>query len=668
MTSTLPPLIQALSGSVGSASASALTYPLDLITTRLQLDSSVKAKRRGGVYGGLRLLLRIVYGSRSRKWLKQWKETKARVEDGEEDEKDGMGWGALYDGLQSDLYATIISNFFYFYFYSFLRSLSTQGLNASITLAVLRRALKLPSLTSQSQPSSKKHKPTIWEDILLGFIAGVASRAVSTPLNIITLRLQEERADSEDDDSSSDGSLTPSPSESDSDGAISPLRASNPPLESVGLPTGLSTHSSHAAGERKGDMGILDVARLIYAERGLKGFWKGFTTSALLSINPSITLAVFQLFRQVIVYSRRRRNPLNKNTNLTPLQAFFVGAIANSIASTILYPLILAKKRLQSSSPQSRATLVGVLREAYLGAYNPHSPDPSSDAPFPGPSASTNTPDSTADHPPTLPHRPSYKRARSSRRSPRDLDGKMEGLEGLYQGWQMQILKGFLNQGVTFLVKGEDRASGSERVSRTNAEGEGLELRRSITLPFTRSSRTVTSIDTPNMTAHQVNVGQLNIANSSHGDVLSGKPRDVLYRHSAPGAGPGALHDSSERCDAPNRHSWNWLSRDLDGISLRLVLRADRFHFLGRCSNGSNRISLYMRRDLLDYSWNRVHNNVIFNHRDGHLFDWNRPLDNLLRLRRGLDIYGNLLDRVLYRGVHFFRLLLLPSLQRLLSL
>ena len=191
-------------------------------------------------------------------------------------------------------------------------------------------------------------------------------------------------------------------------------------------------------------MGILDVARLIYAEQGLKGFWKGFTTSALLSINHSITLAVFQFFRKVIVYSRQRRNPRNKSLNLTPAQAFFVGAIANSIGSSILYPLILAKKRLQSSAPQSRATLVTVLREAYLGSFDPHSADPTSAAPFPDPSA--------LGEKPTLSARPSYRRARSSRRS-KD-EGKMEGMEGLYQGWQMQILKGFFNQGMTFLVKG----------------------------------------------------------------------------------------------------------------------------------------------------------------------------------------------------------------------
>jgi solute carrier family 25 (peroxisomal adenine nucleotide transporter), member 17 len=32
--------------------------------------------------------------------------------------------------------------------------------------------------------------------------------------------------------------------------------------------------------------------------------------------------------------------------------------------------------------------------------------------------------------------------------------GKAAGIPGLYQGLEMQIVKGFLNQGITFLVKG----------------------------------------------------------------------------------------------------------------------------------------------------------------------------------------------------------------------
>ena len=44
MTSTLPPLVQAFSGAVGSASANAIVYPLDLVATRLQTTSSKKLR------------------------------------------------------------------------------------------------------------------------------------------------------------------------------------------------------------------------------------------------------------------------------------------------------------------------------------------------------------------------------------------------------------------------------------------------------------------------------------------------------------------------------------------------------------------------------------------------------------------------------------------------
>ncbi len=60
MTSTLPPLVQAFSGAIGSAFANGLTYPLDLVTTRLQLDSPRRSRERGGIVGGLNLLAYII--------------------------------------------------------------------------------------------------------------------------------------------------------------------------------------------------------------------------------------------------------------------------------------------------------------------------------------------------------------------------------------------------------------------------------------------------------------------------------------------------------------------------------------------------------------------------------------------------------------------------------
>ncbi|KAF9562990.1 mitochondrial carrier [Agrocybe pediades] len=347
MTSTLPPLVQAFSGAIGSASANALAYPLDLVTTRLQLESPERSKKQGGLFGAA-LIVRHIFKK--------------------------YGWEAFYDGLWPDTCATVLSNFFYFYFYSFLRSLSTRG--------------RIPSTTAKK---SGPHKPSLLEELVLGFIAGVASRAISTPLNIVTLRIQTEREDADE-------------------------------FEDV------STSSEPA----KKEAGITDVVKAIYKEQGLKGFWRGFQMAALLSLNPSLTVAFFQLFRRLI--SVVKASSLNTiltsgvrslrhaptDAALKPWEAFFGGAISNSIAVAILYPLILAKKRLQSSSS---TTMGSVLSDAYHGR-------------------------------PQLRRNMSYQdKEKAEGISQRDVE-RAPGIEGLYQGLQMKIITGFLDQGVTFLVKG----------------------------------------------------------------------------------------------------------------------------------------------------------------------------------------------------------------------
>ncbi|KAJ6590122.1 mitochondrial carrier domain-containing protein [Mycena vulgaris] len=318
MTSTLPPLVQAFSGAIGSASANALTYPLDLVTTRVQLDSRKKAKRSSGLHGAVRILRGII--------------KKRGIQD-------------IYTGLGTDTGATLLSNFFYFYFYAFLRYLLTRR---QITLNPKPAHLVRP------------HKPSLPEEILLGFIAGVASRAVSTPLNIITLRLQAENDNEEDE--------------------------------------GLDA-------EKLGS-GVSGVVKKIYGEQGILGFWRGFKTTTLLSLNPALTLALFQVYRRVLA-----RGSVSAGANPKPSQAFLGAAVSNSIAAAILYPLMLAKTRLQATSATSMRE---VLRDAYTGRGR------------------------SAKWPPAMEFS----------------DSKQPGIPGLYQGLEMQIIKGFLSQGVTFLVKG----------------------------------------------------------------------------------------------------------------------------------------------------------------------------------------------------------------------
>ncbi|KAK0226469.1 mitochondrial carrier domain-containing protein, partial [Armillaria fumosa] len=138
-------------------------------------------------------------------------------------------------------------------------------------------------------------------------------------------------------------------------------------------------------------VGLPSVVKLIYSEHGLSGFWRGFQTTILLSLNPSITLAVFQIYRRVADKLSRSRSSAIK---LSPKEAFIGGAVSSSIAVAILYPLILAKVRLQA---QRKTTSISTLGSIFLDA------------------------------------------------------SKSPG--GLYQGLEMQVVKGFLGQGVSFLIK-----------------------------------------------------------------------------------------------------------------------------------------------------------------------------------------------------------------------
>ena len=129
------------------------------------------------------------------------------------------------------------SSFLYYYFYSLLHALATRR-RSSISASLLQTVKH--AITSPTRPVLLD-VPT---ELALGFVAGVASRAISTPLNVITVRLQtateEEKAEgSEDIEQSGHEKSTPNP---DHDAP--------PP-------------------------GFSEVVRRMYREEGFLGFWAG---------------------------------------------------------------------------------------------------------------------------------------------------------------------------------------------------------------------------------------------------------------------------------------------------------------------------------------------------------------------------------------------------------
>ena len=148
------------------------------------------------------------------------------------------------------------------------------------------------------------------EDLAVGALAGIASRLFTTPLSNVTVRKQTaasactaHKKSSGDDDSESDE-------------------------------------------ETYGDTSsIADTLREIVREKGVAGLWSGFSTAALLSISPALTFYASNAASKLIV---------RKDTKPTPTQTFLTSAIGNTIATTIVFPLILSKTRLQWRSPTGR--------------------------------------------------------------------------------------------------------------------------------------------------------------------------------------------------------------------------------------------------------------------------------------------------------------------------
>ena len=127
----------------------------------------------------------------------------------------------------------------------------------------------------------------------------------------------------------------------------------------------------------------------------------GFRPTLPLCLTPALTLLFFQVLSRIRV---PRRSPHTGTAAARPsaLSAFLSGASANALAVSILYPLLLAKVRVQAARSRGRGG---------TGAHTTSMTDVWAAA------------------------------------------VRADGWRGLYQALGAQILKGFVSQGVTMLVK-----------------------------------------------------------------------------------------------------------------------------------------------------------------------------------------------------------------------
>ncbi|KAK5170536.1 uncharacterized protein LTR77_005124 [Saxophila tyrrhenica] len=182
-------------------------------------------------------------------------------------------------------------------------------------------------------------------------------------------------------------------------------------------------------------LSMKDIALQIRSERGLAGFWRGYSESVILTLNPAITFAVDKLMKRLLPRAQRE-NPSGRTI-------FLVAALSKAIATTITYPAMLAKSRAQAVTPK-----------ASLGAEEEAE------------GAETGGPPEMLEKSSTLNATPRRRKAKSLLQrlfsmlsaqyaiyvSLRKIY-RIEGLSGLYSGLEGEVLKGFLQHGLTMMMK-----------------------------------------------------------------------------------------------------------------------------------------------------------------------------------------------------------------------
>jgi len=115
-------------------------------------------------------------------------------------------------------------------------------------------------------------------------------------------------------------------------------------------------------------LGSFETVQSILAKDGLGAFWRGLGPALVLVINPIIQYTAFEQLKNSLI--ARRTSKLHAAgaaaavAVLSDLDFFFLGAISKLIATSITYPYIVVKSRLQAGSANAlkyKSSLDGLL-------------------------------------------------------------------------------------------------------------------------------------------------------------------------------------------------------------------------------------------------------------------------------------------------------------------
>ncbi|CAN6668222.1 mitochondrial FAD carrier protein Flx1p [Trichomonascus vanleenenianus] len=93
-------------------------------------------------------------------------------------------------------------------------------------------------------------------------------------------------------------------------------------------------------------MGMIETVNDLIKHDGVKGLFSGIGPALVLVINPILQYTIFE----------QLKNAVQRKRKLTPLDAFFLGALGKIVATSVTYPYITLKARLQVRNKSGEAS------------------------------------------------------------------------------------------------------------------------------------------------------------------------------------------------------------------------------------------------------------------------------------------------------------------------
>ncbi|OQE47546.1 hypothetical protein PENCOP_c001G06373 [Penicillium coprophilum] len=162
------------------------------------------------------------------------------------------------------------------------------------------------------------------------------------------------------------------------------------------------TSAARKGGNTK-NLSTSDIAARIRAEKGILGFWSGYSATLILTLNPSLTFFLNEFLKRTLLPRSKRDKP-------PPALTFLLAALSKVAASSITYPFSLAKTRAQVMSSNSKSKS-GKAQDSLFASLTPEILSTVANI------------------------------------------ARTDGIPGLYAGLHGEVLKGFFSHGFTMLAK-----------------------------------------------------------------------------------------------------------------------------------------------------------------------------------------------------------------------